>query len=384
MKILLPYLARWKTVNWTRYHSLLSQVAAMGHEVHVIQTPPLRSEETNFQEIPVDVGEGIHLVEAKLNPRIWGAKVPLEKLFKKGYYAAMIGGEVRRLVRELGIDVLLLYNLPHYPLLGVEGCLKVFDYADDYVDMLDHELGRVSNRYALAIGKLMLDDMVRRCEVTTCISNVLAERLGGDVVVLPNGVDLTKALRGDGRGLKQDLPGPVVGFIGSFEYFVDFDIILESARCLPEATFLLVGGGREWRKVNNETRRLGLRNVIMPGGVPHGRVFDYIDAMDICLNVFRKIPVSHSACPLKLFEYFSMGKPVISTTLDEVKRIDNGAVFFADTPDEVTSIVRTLLSDGNAAADAAKRGKQMVQEVYNWEVLARQFLELLEGVLANG
>ena len=44
-------------------------------------------------------------------------------------------------------------------------------------------------------------------------------------------------------------------------------------------------------------------------------------ACDICLLPFRSDAVSHAACPLKLFEYAALGKPIVSTPVREVERI---------------------------------------------------------------
>jgi len=47
VKILFPYMARWHSLNWSRYHSLLIALANRGHEVHVMQPPSMRSSATS-------------------------------------------------------------------------------------------------------------------------------------------------------------------------------------------------------------------------------------------------------------------------------------------------------------------------------------------------
>ena len=48
--------------------------------------------------------------------------------------------QARRLAHEHGITHVMLYNIPQAA--GAPGVSTVFDYADDYMDMLRHELGR--------------------------------------------------------------------------------------------------------------------------------------------------------------------------------------------------------------------------------------------------
>ena len=88
-----------------------------------------------------------------------------------------------------GIDVLLLYNIPQYFFSNLKGVVQVFDYADDYIDMLAKELGRVSNRITLDIADYVLQTMMKRATITTTVAYELAKAVDGDVVVLPNGVN---------------------------------------------------------------------------------------------------------------------------------------------------------------------------------------------------
>lgn len=378
MKILFPYLARWKAVNWTRYHSLLTKLAAVGHEIHIIQTPRMNSAETNFQDIDVNIPENMFLYEAEINKNLWKRKWPVDKLFKKGFYALSILPMVKTIVVEKDIDVLLLYNIPHYPLLRINGCVKVFDYADDYKDMLEYELGIWSNPLLLKLLKSLLYKMMKKTDITFSVSNVLAESSVVDVCVLPNGVNLVGTNIGFEKHIMNGYKRPIVGFIGSFEYFIDFDLILNAAKLLPSVTFLLVGSGRQLKYVSDKINELSLHNVYLTGGVPHREVFKYIYDMDICLNIFKKLPISHGACPIKLFEYLVMKKPVISTRIKEVENINEGFVFFADTTEELVNSINKISTDKGIANEYVNRGYNAVVNKYTWGKIADRFIEEVE------
>jgi len=380
MNILFPYMARWHAVNWTRYHSLLSALAADGHVVHVLQPPPLDSRETNFQEITRREQPNVHLHDVALHGGLWNRRVPLDKLVKKAYFSLAALSTARRLIVTERIDVLLLYNIPQYRFLSLDVPVTVFDYADDYVEMLGHELGRLDNPLARAVARTMLHRMMERATVVTAVSHVLAHRARGRSHVLPNGVSLAKArarpsdpiheVRNDGK--------PVVGFLGAFEYFVDLDLVFEAARALPEAHFLLVGTGRDWAPFADRVRHAGLGNVQLTGGVPHDQVFEYIRRMDVCLNLFRRIPVSHRACPIKLFEYLSQKKPVVSTRLEELAYIDDGFLYYGDSPEEVAAQVRHILAHRDEAAARGQRGYEATASRYTWDRIARQLVAAIE------
>ena len=79
MKILFPYMARWKSANWSRYHSLLSDIAEAGHEVYVLQAQKLDWRETNFQEIEVNLPEKMHVYDVKIPDTVWNKEFPSKR-----------------------------------------------------------------------------------------------------------------------------------------------------------------------------------------------------------------------------------------------------------------------------------------------------------------
>lgn len=383
MNFLFHYMARWKAVNWTRYHEIFVNLAKMGHTVHILQAPPVgNSQETNFKEIQVELPPNLHLHDVEVNPRLWNAAVPLKKLFNKGYYTCRSVGTVKRMIRQHNIDVLFVYNIPQYPLIGIDGCLKVFDIADDYIAMLQKELGRLNNPAVLKAGQSLLNSMVKKSDLALVVSDVLKncvpEHLRAKLQLLPNGVNIRDFTPNNGSSeIRQRYPGPVIGFIGSFEYFIDFQLILEVAGRMPHCTFLMVGAGREFPAVQRHVRENSLRNVILTGPVPHQEIAQYIGAMDICLNIFKPIPISHGACPIKLFEYLAMKKPVISTRLKEVERIDKGFLAYADSAQETCEAIERLLADKIYASRIAQRGNAVVTTEYDWPLLVEKLLTML-------
>jgi glycosyltransferase involved in cell wall biosynthesis len=382
MKILFPYMARWKSVNWTRYHSLLTYVAEKGHQVYVLQPPAMESEETNFQEIEAKVPSNLQLIDVGIPASIWKRHFPLDKLVKKGLYSVYSLATARNVVAQNGVDVVLLYNIPQYPYLSLP-VAKVFDYADDYIDMLARELGPLNCSALTGFGRKVLDRMVERSDLVFAVSNVLAKTYGRKAQVLPNGVDPEEIERAGTAPLDLKLRRPVIGFIGSFEYFIDFDLMLDLMQALPEMTFLLVGRGRLWEYVRAQTSERGLKNVVLTGGVPHSDIFRYIDQMDICLNIFKKIPVSHGACPIKLFEYLAMKKPVITTRLEELSYIDKGFLVYGDDVGEIIHRIRDLLSEGGLKDRVVEQGYRETMERYRWDAIADEFVGQIEGLRAH-
>jgi glycosyltransferase involved in cell wall biosynthesis len=385
LTFLLPYLGRWDQFRKSRFHRITDRLAEAGHEIHVIQAPATDSEEVTFSRRDIELPETVTLHDADLRPGIWDAPFA-NKVFQKGYYGIGVRAQVRRLIETEDIDILWLYNLPHYPLALIDDVPIAFDVVDDYIAMLNHELGVPSSVPIRGIEEFAFAQLLKHASLITVISHELqrdVERMIGSSVptyVVPNGVDT------DVFSIQTDPPRtpqepPVVGFVGSFEYFIDFDLILDAAAALPDVEFLLVGDGREFEYVQSQVDRRNLENVQLPGLVESSAVPEYIRRMDICLNTFERTPLSHAAVPLKLFEYLSQGRPVISTRIHEVQYIDDGYLTYADTKSELTDAIEGILADYETAVDRTVATADLLEDTYNWDAIAQKFEQTVTNYL---
>jgi glycosyltransferase involved in cell wall biosynthesis len=384
MHILFPYLARFKSVNWTRYHHIFCQLAEMGHRITVLQPPPANLNETNFQEIDVELPDSIKLIDVPMPGWLWKHRWPLDKLVKKGSYGLLCRRKVREIFETDPPDALLVYNLPQEGMLRIaprpdRPLVRVFDLADDYEAMLVKELGPLACGPLIYQGRRILHRMLGEADRVLAISRTLATDYSNwQIHLLPNGVDLDRFSAARESAERHEGP-PVIGYLGAFEYFIDFDMILEMAALLPEYRFRLIGSGREQSSIEERIAKMGLRNVELPGPVPFNRVPAEIARMDICLNLFERIPISHKACPMKLFEYLAMGKPVLTTVLDEIETYDADFLIRVRSAEEAAKAAKRLIEQPEEKARLAGEGLDWVSRGYDWRTLADQFLRLIEG-----
>lgn len=378
MRFLFPYLARWRAANWTRYHQLLCELARQGHEVLIFEPPPRPSRETNYTDYDISLPPNMETREVAVPSWFWRRPLPLDKLIKKGVVAVVSYQSVARVVRQERVDALILYNIPQAPLVDLP-CRVVFDVADDLVTMLTHEMGGLARFGPSQVARRLFQRMLDRADVVTTCSAGLRAEMGPKAVLVPNGVDRHEIAQADGAGLRPLFQSPIVGFLGAFEYFVDFDLVLDAATGLPDVTFLLVGGGRTWEGVKARVAARGLHNVVLPGPVPHNQALNYIAAMDITLIPFTRDRVSDFASPLKLFEYMALGKPVISTPGYEIEKIAGPYVTIIQDSRQLTEAIRQTLDGGEVARARAEAGRRLVDEHYTWDRIAQTFLTALKA-----
>ena len=379
MNFLVPYLMRWNSLNRSRYYQLFVRLAQQGHSIHILQPPVTqKSTDTGFVSIDAASHPGITLYDIPVNQFFWEMWLPFEKIFKKGYYCFLINRQIKKWIDDLSIDVLLFYNLALYPLSQIKSCITIYDLGDDHIELLKAELGPFAFQWMTNLAQGWMCRMMRQSSLVMTVSKDLEKKYPVSSTLLPNGINLEEIHPGSGQTLRDSFEKPIIGFVGSLEYFIDFDSILEVASRLPKITFLIAGGGRQMPRIIAMKQARGLANVHLTGGLPHDKILEAIDAMDICLNLFIKSPLTDAACPIKLFEYMAYKKPVISSRIREVQNIDEGFLYYADTPDELEQVIRWILDHPKEAAEKGERGFQLVEEKYTWDKITERFLQAIE------
>jgi GT2 family glycosyltransferase/glycosyltransferase involved in cell wall biosynthesis/SAM-dependent methyltransferase len=107
---------------------------------------------------------------------------------------------------------------------------------------------------------------------------------------------------------------PVVGYYGAIADWIDLDLVCEVAALRPGYTFVLIG-----QVFGRDTSRLEkLPNVRLLGHKPYELLPAYLRQFDVCHIPFLLNDVTFATDPVKLYEYLSLGKPVVSTDLPEL------------------------------------------------------------------
>lgn len=149
-------------------------------------------------------------------------------------------------------------------------------------------------------------------------------------------------------------PRPIVGFVGALYQWIDWELIHQTARALPEFDFVLVGPHDR----GGAARRMpALPNVRFLGPRSYDRVPAYIDAFTVGWVPFRQDAVGTAANPVKIYEYLALGKPVVTTPVADPASYE-GLVTVARTAEEMASALRAAEStatQGNAARVAFAR-----------------------------
>lgn len=222
--------------------------------------------------------------------------------------------QLRAISRRAGLKNPTFYTNSHWaaPLAGTlnERGL-VYDIGDDWLAVPDKRLARIKAGDEL---------LCRQSNATIVVSQRLLELktpLARRVELVPNGVDVEhyqRAVAADEptHKLARDWRKPVLGYLGSIHAErVDLLLIEALSQALPDKTIALVGPILLDEK--DVARLTKLPNVALTGSVSFEESPAVLRAFDVFLVPHVESDFTRSLNPLKLGEYLSIGKPIVST-----------------------------------------------------------------------
>jgi len=146
--------------------------------------------------------------------------------------------------------------------------------------------------------------------------------------------------------------------------------------------FAFVGEGADKARLERRVRELGLRNVTMLPGVPHGEVPALLAAADVCLVPLRDVPLFSTFIPSKMFEYLAAGKAVIGSVAGEAAQILREAGAVVVPPEDAVALadaIRDLAADPARRQAMGEAGRAHVTQFYDRVALAREYRKILEA-----
>lgn len=157
-------------------------------------------------------------------------------------------------------------------------------------------------------------------------------------------------------------PRPVIGVVGTLQYWIDFDLIRYLAEKRPGWSFVLIGPRGRLARADKVER---LANVHLLGRRPYADLPSYVKGFDVCLNPYVLDDTASNCSPLKLYEYLASGKPVVSVDMPEARRFGS-AVLIGNTYEDLLAQIERALDPAESGESAA--GARMAAVApHSWE-----------------
>jgi len=253
----------------------------------------------------------------------------------------------------------------------LKGIRFVFDVTDNW-ELVDRSL-------AGKVYKFILKPLLARYSfAVTCTSHrqfqYFESRRRRNTFLISNGINplIQKQL----SNLETKLP-PVqeVNFIGSLRDWYDFDLLIEVFEEFPEIVLNIYGEGPLYPELLAKTR--SILNIHVHGNIENQKTAEILFRTLFGILPLKVNELNQSTCPIKLFDYWGASKAVISTPVEEVKRVGGDSLLYAANKEEFILCINRLMNDRVLSLKLGAEGKQKIDEQHNYHTITDQFLQLL-------
>ncbi len=196
-------------------------------------------------------------------------------------------------------------------------------------------------------------DLATKANVVFCTAKGLETTLkkyNSNVLLVPNGANYELFSQASDHNDVPFLPpdelfnvqAPILGFVGALQECIDYSLIIHAAKEHPEWNFVMVGGEQPGVDLSELHK---LSNVHLLGLMPHKSLPRYVAYFNVCLNLFRSGDLAKDVSPLKLYEYLSTGKPIVSTPQPDQVLEFADVVYIATSPDDFVARCKTAINE---------------------------------------
>lgn len=165
---------------------------------------------------------------------------------------------------------------------------------------------------------------------------------------------------------------PIIGYYGALASWMDYDLIKYLAKKRPNYNIVFFGVKYDdsFEKSNvNE-----YKNVYFLGKRNYDVLQNYASKFSVCTIPFKINDITKATSPVKLFEYMALGKPIVTTDMNECKKYK--CVNIAENKEE---FVRLL--DKSLELEKNQEYLQLLKKEANdntWDKKAKIIVELLQ------
>jgi glycosyltransferase involved in cell wall biosynthesis len=257
----------------------------------------------------------------------------------------------------------------------------------------------------LAFHKVRETQIVNAANHCVCVTEGIRDQLIRDFQVaekncsvISNAADtelfqpLTQKECQQNLGLPQDKFH--LGFVGTFQEWVDFDILFSSLIILRDQGIpiycTLVGDGSLEPYLRHQVQKFALSDIVLfAGRQDQTEIPKWMGAFDVGIAPFKEARnKTIGLSPLKLFEYMACERPVIATALPgiikPVEAAQAGLLYSIGDQGSMAQQFLWLYQNPDSRILMGKRGREYVLKHHSWAGVAEKIERIMEEVCQPG
>ena len=407
MRILLLsfYFAPDIAANAVIMTELAEELATLGHQVTVVTAFPHYAENVidpryRGRFIRQDEHKGIRVIRTHLytSPHKRRTLVRILSYISFNFLSTLAGLFSGQQDVILAPSPPLTIGFSAYVISRVKRIPYVYNVQDIYPDVVI-KLGLLKNPIGKPLFRILERFVYRHARHITVISEGFRANLLGKGVppqklnIIPNfvDVDFIRPLRRNNSFRRRfGLDWRFVAlFAGNIGHSQDLEHVLGCAALLQDRdhiAFVIVGGGSCKQQLEDQARKMGLRNIHFIPFQPREDVPHIYAAADISLVTLRK-GIALDSFPSKAYTIMASARPIIaavdpgSDVWNLVQQTKCGLCVEPENPQALAESIRTLYADPALRERLGRNGRKHVMEYYTRQVVARQYHELLTSLV---
>jgi hypothetical protein len=283
-------------------------------------------------------------------------------------------------------DIDLLRKINHL-------CFTIYDCVD-YFTTQDSK----ARKYLLKQEKALIKNVDLFITISEPLKKARQNIRSADLVV-NQGFDLASFTRKKSQNYKEKeelsnlknafakIPKPIIGYIGNLTYRIDFKLLLKLIKQHPNVSFVFTDSF-----------------LSIPHDDKYSKTFKYLNKVFAYKNVYRipqtkskyvvrkiikhydigiipyntKLDFNKYCYPLKMYEYFYFGIPVISTNI-EVAKIHKKHVYVGNSVRYWKNAIKTLLTKKEPIK--TKKERVQIAKDHSWDIRVSKILKFTKGHL---
>ncbi|WP_433239014.1 glycosyltransferase family 4 protein [Streptosporangium sp. CA-135522] len=359
--IVCPYM--WDVPGGVQVHirDLAEALMEDGHQVQVIAPA---GDDATLPAYVTSVGRAV--------------PVPFNGSVARMSFGFLSANRVRRWVREGRFDVLHVHE-PFIPSVGLLACWV----ARGPIVATFHASYARSRAFSVASPVITsaLEKITARIAVSDAARKTLVEFIGGDAVLIPNGV--TVGRYSEAEPLPGWDEGEVIGFLGRMdEPRKGLPVLLEAFTLLaaerPGLRLLIAGPGDAAEVLGKVPARFHDRVGLLGMVSEEDKIRAYHS-----VDVFCAPNLGGESFGIVLTEAMSAGAAILASDIPAFRKVlddgQAGALFETGDPGSLAREAAALLDDPDRRAKLSQEARQAVRK-YDWSTVARDVVRVYETV----
>lgn len=154
---------------------------------------------------------------------------------------------------------------------------------------------------------------------------------------------------------------------------------------IPNIKLVIVGKSSTDHVLKQYVKQLKLEDYVSFEGWQNFETFPaYIEASSVCISPLHRNIHHDTTYANKIFQYMSMGKPVVVSDCPAQANVVNdanaGLVIRAEEPEELVGAIMRLYNNPDESERFGRNGKQFVRENFSWEKNSLALTELYKKI----